>query len=92
MTLQAQMEIKYDNCSYTVAVKSIVLKGVYYFFINDNEQEPALLSGQTLELVYTDNFRIAPSKESLPEEIAITPDKISVIQNTLLQNKQLWYT
>lgn len=90
MTLQAKLQIEYNNHFYTVAVKSIVLKGVYYFFINDNGKDPAFLSGRTLELVYTNDF--APSAKESTSDNVIAPEKVSAIKNTLLLNKQLWYS
>ncbi len=90
MTLQGNLQIEFDHGIYILSVKTILLKGVYYFFIHDAENAHALLSGHTLELVYTDAFISvdtiagnAPAK--IPAEI------ITAVKMLLLDNKQLWY-
>lgn len=89
MTLQGNLNIEFKGELYNLSVKSILLKGVYYFFISDHKAEHSLLSGEILELVYTDSF-ITPEK-SLPLQETVTPDKISAIQEMLQANKQLWF-
>lgn len=90
MTLQGNLKIDYDNQSFDLNVKTILLKGVYYFFITDNEKGPSLLAGETIELVYTNVFKPGDQKatagaKEIPEAI------IDAIKRMLADNKQLWY-
>ncbi len=89
MTLQGNLSIEFDGELYNLSVKSILLKGVYYFFVSDHKSENSFLSGETLELVYTDSFVTPGKSSSLPG--TVTPDKISAIQEMLQANKQLWF-
>ena len=90
MTLQGNLRIEFANKTHILSVKSILLKGVYYFFINDIEKGHPLLSGQTLELVYADQFIIAKAKAG-KDSSKISPEVITAIQEMLLENKQLWF-
>ncbi|MEO6231896.1 MAG: hypothetical protein ABJB11_14950 [Ferruginibacter sp.] len=89
MTLQGNLSVEFEGELYDLSVKSILLKGVYYFFISDHKAEHSFLSGETLELVYTDSF-VTPEK-SLPLLETVTPEKITAIKEMLQANKQLWF-
>ncbi len=89
MTLQGNLRMEFNNKIYELSVKSILLKGVYYFFIHNNEKEDELLSGETLQFVYDGHLK--PPTNSKGEECAdISPNIIKAIENMLLENKQLW--
>ena len=90
MTLQGNLQIEFDHGSYILTVKTILLKGVYYFFIHDLENTHALLSGHTLELVYTDSF-IAVDNIAGNTSNKIPAEIITAIKVMLLDNKLLWY-
>ena len=90
MTLQGNLHLSLNDRSYQLAVKSILLKGVYYFFIHETEESHDLLKGETLQLVYSGEF-ITPIDAVETTRNVIPPDVIVAIQGMLLANKELWY-
>ena len=90
MTLQGNLYLSLNNRTYQLAVKSILLKGVYYFFIHETEETHDLLKGETLQLVYSGEF-ITPIDAVETTHKIIAPEIIAAIQEMLLANKELWY-
>ena len=90
MTLQGNLHLSFNGRSYQLAVKSILLKGVYYFFIHETEEPHELLSGETLQLVYSGEF-ITPADVDSNVHKSIAPEIITAIQGMLIENKELWY-
>ena len=90
MTLQGNIRIEYNDQAYDLNVKTILLKGVYYFFITDHEKGHPLLYGETIELVYADGF--LPGDKKVTAALSTMPPELtSAIKNTLLTNKNLWF-
>jgi hypothetical protein len=89
MTLQGNLRMEFNNRIYELSVKSILLKGIYYFFIHNNDKDDGLLSGETLQFVY--DGQLQPPTNSKGENCAdIPPEIIKAIESVLLENKQLW--
>src|SRR3954462_11291538 len=90
MMLEGSLTMKYMGQSFELMVKTVLKNNVYYFFITDKEKGKSLLSGETLELTYSESFCI-PEKEIIEPNKKIPADIVSAIENMLVQNKQLWY-
>ncbi|GEM_PF-2566229 len=90
MTLQGSLRMEYNNEPFGLMVKTFVINGVYYFFITDKEREKSLLSGQTLQLTFTDSFS-RDGKEDERTEGKVPAEIVSAIENMLLKNKELWH-
>ncbi|MDO9375512.1 MAG: hypothetical protein V4725_04715 [Bacteroidota bacterium] len=89
MTLQGNLHLNYNGQTYLLAVKSILLKGVYYFFIHEPEERHDLLSGETLQLVYSGEFINPAEVEGGTHKTS--PEIITAIEGMLMENKELWY-
>ncbi len=90
MILQGSLRMEYNNEPFGLMVKTFVINGVYYFFVTDKEREKSLLSGQTLQLTFTDSFS-RDDKEDEKMEGKVPAEIVSAIENMLLKNKELWY-
>lgn len=89
MTLQGNLHLNFNGRTYQLAVKSILLKGVYYFFIHEVDEQHQLLAGETLQLVYSGEFINPAEVEGNAHKIS--PEIITAIQAMLMENKELWF-
>ena len=90
MILEGTLTIEYMGQSFELMVKTLLKDDIYYFFITDKEKGKSLLSGETLELTYSQSFCI-PEKEIIAPNKKIPVDIVKAIENMLMKNKQLWY-
>ena len=90
MILEGSLTMEYRRQSFELVVKTLVKNNIYYFFITDKEKDKSLLSGETLELTYSESFCV-PDSEIADLNKKIPADIISAIENMLVKNKQLWY-
>jgi len=82
--------MEYNGQSFSLVVKTFLKNNVYYFFVSDKERENSLLSGETLELTYTDSFFVG-DKEYMAENKKIPTEIVNAVESMLLKNKQLWF-
>lgn len=90
ITVQGNLSINYDSKTYDLFVKTILLKGIYYFFIHDAEKNHSLLSRETLELVYMDGFDVMEKEAGLKNK-KISPEIVNLVQDMLVKKKDLWH-
>ncbi|MEO5890491.1 MAG: hypothetical protein ABIQ31_09575 [Ferruginibacter sp.] len=90
MTLQGSLQLEHNGETFSLMVKTFLKHGIYYFFVSDKEKDNTLLGGETLELTFRDSFCTADG-EHVADNKKIAPEKVSAVENMLLQNKSLWY-
>lgn len=90
MILQGSLRMEYNGQSFSLIVKTFLKNNVYYFFVSDKERDNTLLSGETLELTYTDSF-CAGDVDFGAENKKIPTEIVDAVESMLLKNKQLWF-
>lgn len=89
MKLEGSLQLKYNEETYDLIVKTFLKNGVYYFFVSDKEKEKSLLQGETLALTYSDSFCSSDKEEADPQKTS--NEIVSAIEKMLLENKPLWF-
>ncbi len=90
MILQGSLRLVYNDMSYLLNVKTILIDQIYYFYITDKDENTRLLAGETIELSYTDSF-CTNQKEGKTIQQKVPPEIVSAVEKLLLDNKELWY-
>ena len=90
MTIEASLQVEFEQHTHILLAKMIRIESVSYFFIKDKEFERPLLGTRVLEITYTDNFYLTEfggivKSPDIPGAIIIA------IQNELVKNKKLWF-
>ncbi len=90
MTIEATLQLEFNNNSFLLMVKMIRVEKTSYFFIRDKEEVGGMLSGKTLELTFIDSFSLTEFGGIIKSQ-AIPKKVLDVIQKAILDNKETWF-